>query len=70
MVVVAVHTSAGRRHVGVARLFHMVVAIAAVETQFSGVERVIKRDGLNRLVANSGILGSKVIGESRRDGPP
>ena len=60
----AVPAGAGRRDVGMRRLVHVVVAIAAIETQDrigSGMEGVVERDGLIRRVSDVQILVRGVL---------
>ena len=61
---VAVPAGVGRRHVRVARLVHVVVAIAAVEAEDrirTGVEGVVEGDGLVRRVSDVQILVGGVL---------
>lgn len=61
---VAVHADGGRRDVGVPRLFHAGVAIAAIQTELPDVRLVGIRHRLNRLVADAGVFRREIIPRS------
>ena len=68
--VVTIHAGVGRRHVGVTGFFHLAMAISAIDSQFSGMQGMLKRHRLHGLITNSGIFGSHVVSETGRDGRP
>lgn len=60
---VAIHARLGRGDPAVATLFHIEVAIAAIHTEFAGVQLVAEGDRLNRLIADKIVLRGAPIGK-------
>ena len=64
------HANVGRGNAGASRLVDGMVAVAAVQSELTGVELVVVADGLGRLIPYSGILWSGVVGDAGNDDSP
>ena len=65
---VAIHAGRAGRDVGIPRLLHPVMAVAAIKAQLVHMHRVRKGHRLNRLIPDPRVLGRQVIPHPRRDG--
>ena len=59
--VMAVHASPARRHVGIPRLLLRAMAIPAINPQLSSMDGMRKAYWLHRLITDAGILRSQVV---------
>ena len=66
---VAVHARLRGRHIRMRGLVDVAVAIAAIEPKLRDVFSVAKRHGLDRRVADPGVLGRHIIGDARGRDP-
>jgi hypothetical protein len=57
----AVHARLRSRDIGMARLLNIAVAVTAIHAELTGMQRMAKRHGLDRRVADSGVLGRGVV---------
>ena len=65
----AVHARLRGRHIRMSGLVDVAMAITAIHPQLGNVFSVAKRHGLDRRVADPGILGRHVIGDARGRDP-
>ena len=57
----AVHARLGRRHIREGGVFHLRMAVLAVDPQLAGVQPMAVGDGLFRSIANVGVLRAEVV---------
>ena len=69
-VLVAGHADVGRGNAGTGGLVDGMVTITAVQSELTGVEFVIVRDGLSRLITDASILWSGVVVDAGNDDSP